>query len=118
MDLRIDNGDLLSRLLAASTKRHEVIMGNIANVNTPGYTRRMLRFEEAMKQALESGRDPAKVAPEIELDLVTPSRADGNNTSLELEMNAMRENQLLYDSYTAILASKFEILRSALESSR
>ncbi|MCC6408124.1 MAG: flagellar biosynthesis protein FlgB [Planctomycetes bacterium] len=118
MDLRIDNGDLLSRLLSASVQRQEVIMGNIANVNTPGYTRRMLRFEDSMKSALESGRDPSTVAPEVELDLVTPARADGNNTSLELEMNALRENKLLYESYAAILAAKFELIRSSVEGSR
>lgn len=118
MDLRIDRGDLLSRLLSASVQRQEVVMGNIANVNTPGYTRRTLRFEEAMKRALESGRDTSRVAPEIELDLLTPSRADGNNTSLELEMNALRENKLLYESYAAILSAKFELLRSSIESSR
>lgn len=118
MDLRIDHGEVLSRLLSASVARQEVIMGNIANVNTPGYTRRMLRFEESMKQALASGRDPSTVAPEIELDLLTPARADGNNTSLELEMNALRENKLLYESYAAILSAKFELIRSSLDGSR
>ncbi|MCE9593728.1 MAG: flagellar basal body rod protein FlgB [Planctomycetes bacterium] len=118
MDLRVDQGEVLSRLLSASVDRQEVIMGNIANVNTPGYTRRMLRFEEAMKQALESGRDPSTVAPEIELDMLTPARADGNNTSLELEMNALRENKLLYESYAAILSAKFDLIRTSLDSSR
>ncbi|MCK6445919.1 MAG: flagellar basal body rod protein FlgB [Planctomycetes bacterium] len=118
MDLRVESGDLLSQLLSASVRRQEVVMGNIANVNTPGYTRRMVRFEEAVRKALESGRDPTTVAPEIELDLVTPARADGNNTSLELEMHALRENKLLYDSYAAILTAKYNLIRVSLENSR
>ena len=44
MDLHVDQSSLLSHLLSASVRRQEVIMGNIANLNTPGYQRRLVRF--------------------------------------------------------------------------
>jgi flagellar basal-body rod protein FlgB len=118
MDLHVDQSSLLSHLLSASVRRQEVIMGNIANLNTPGYQRKVLRFEELVKSAIEAGRGVADVAPEVELDRLTPSRPDGNNTSLELEMNALRQNRLLYESYAQVLASQFEMVRSAVEGSR
>ncbi len=89
-------------------------MSNIANVNTPGFQRRSVRFEDLMKDAIDHGRDLAKVAPKIELDTITPPRADGNNTNLELEMNSLRQNRLLYESYATILSAKFDLIRTAI----
>jgi flagellar basal-body rod protein FlgB len=118
MDAGLGQNDLLLRLLSASTERARVIANNIANQNTPGYTRQVLRFEELLEQAVESGRGTDRVAPELEEDLLTPKRADGNNVNVELEMNAMRQNRLLYEAYASILGTRFELLRSSIESGR
>src|SRR5574341_397203 len=92
--------DLLVRLLGACELRARVVSANIANSNTPGYVRQTVRFEELLRGELVRGHDTAGVAPEIVTDLETPSRPDGNNVSLELELNAMRENRLLYETYS------------------
>ena len=76
--------DLLVRLLGACETRARVVSANIANSNTPGYLRQVVRFEELLGQALEDGDDPARVTPEIRPDLETPARPDGNNVTLEL----------------------------------
>ena len=39
-----DRGDLLLRLMSASTLRARVLSDNIANQNVPGYKRRIVRF--------------------------------------------------------------------------
>ena len=108
----------MARLLSASVRRAEVISENIANANTPGFQRRVLCFEELLRDATRAGRDLARVEPELELDRLTPAKPDGNNVSLELEVNGLRENKLLYDSYAACLAAQFELLRSSIEGSR
>lgn len=118
MDLRLDPGDLLQRLLSTSVQRHEVLMGNVANANTPGFQRRTLLFEEFLRDADARGGDLTRIEPKLELDSVTPGKPDGNNVSLEIEMNALRENKLLYESYAAILAAKFDLIRTSLETSR
>lgn len=110
--------DLLVRLLGACETRARVVSANIANSNTPGYVRQVVHFEELLGQELERGGDPASVAPEIETDLETPARPDGNNVSLELELNTMRENRLLYEAYSSILRSHFALLESAITESR
>jgi flagellar basal-body rod protein FlgB len=89
--------DLLSRLMSATTQRSRVIASNIANQNTPGYRRQVLRFEELLQDALHTGRSLERVVPSLEEDLLTPARADGNNVNLE---------------------GRFELMRSSIESGR
>ena len=69
-------------------------------------------------EELRDGGDAARVTPELAADLETPARPDGNNVSLELELNAMRENRLLYEAYSSILRSHFALLESAITESR
>jgi len=108
--------DLLVKLMSASSKRAELIANNIANQNTPGFQRQVLKFEELLTQAVGRGtRDLASVEPEIKLDEEAESGADGNNVNIEFEMNSMRQNRLLYDTYASILASRFEVLRASIE---
>lgn len=110
--------DLMVRLLGACELRARVVSANIANSNTPGYVRHVLRFEELLGEELRSGGDQARVAPQLLPDLETPARPDGNNVSLELELNAMRENRLLYEAYSSILRSHFSLLETAITEGR
>jgi flagellar basal-body rod protein FlgB len=110
--------DLMVRLLGACELRARVVSANIANSNTPGYVRQVLRFEELLGAELRRGGDPARVAPELAPDVETAARPDGNNVTLELELNAMRENRLLYEAYSSILRSHFALLQSAIDGSR
>ncbi len=118
MELRSFESDLLSRLMSASVQRAKVIEGNLANHNTPGFRRRVLRFEDLLRSALPRGEDAARaVAPRIEEDLVTPTREDGNNVTMELELSALRENKLLFDTYAAIVETRGRILQYSIERS-
>ena len=115
MDVGGPKTDLLLRLMSASTLRAKVIAGNVANQNTPGYTRKTVAFEESLRRALEGGEPIDALAPEVREDREAPPRPDGNNVTLEVELNAMRENRLMYETYTAILAGHFELLRSSIK---
>jgi flagellar basal-body rod protein FlgB len=111
--------DLLGRMLAASELRAKVIAANVAIQNTPGYVRQVVRFEDLLREALDdSGSDLAAIEPSIDFDEKSPARPDGNNVSLELELNAMRENRLLYETYAAMLAGHFDLLRAAVTEGR
>ena len=108
--------ELLFRLMRATTLRAKVIAGNVANQNTPGYIRQTVRFEDNLREALTTGRDAERPAvPEIVEDTLTPARSDGNNVTLEVELNAMRENRILYEAYSTILSGHFELLRSSIK---
>jgi flagellar basal body rod protein FlgB len=106
---------LLVKLLSASALRARVIANNISNQNVPGFKRQLVRFEE-----LAGGRpaDLVGMEPRIETDLVSPASPDGNNVSLEVENNAMRENRLMYELYASILQGRMELVRAAITEGR
>ena len=111
--------ELLVNLMSASSKRASVIADNIANQNTPGFKRRVLEFEDLLTKALSRGvRDLTAVQPEVVIDEETPGGGDGNNVSMESEMNSMRQNRLLYETYASILSSRFEVIRASIENGR
>ena len=119
-----DPNELLLRLMSASTLRAKVLSQNIANQNVPGYKRRIVRFEEMLADKLSRSQSTGSkgsldgIAPRIETDKATPSSPDGNNVSLELENNAMRENWLLYETYAAIMQSRNEMVRASISEGR
>ena len=110
---------LLGKLLQATTLRQKVIAQNVANQNTPGYRRQVVEFEDLLARALE--RNPEKAAelePVIATDELTPGAPDGNNVTLELEMNRMQQNRLLYEAYMNIGAMRMELIRAAIQDDR
>lgn len=108
--------DTLTRLLSISEFRHHVISQNIANVNTPGYRRRDVSFEDAVKQILdaETGETSRVVEPEIREVEGLPLRADGNNVDIDREMGELGKNSLLYQTLAQVLASRLATMRSAI----
>jgi flagellar basal-body rod protein FlgB len=106
---------LLLNLLDASSERARVIANNLANQNTPGFTRRVVRFEDLLAKAFNDRRaDPLSVRAMETPDMTSPRRQDGNNVNPELEANAGRENRLLYEAYTAVLSGRYSRLDQAI----
>ena len=114
-----DSSEMLSRLMSASTLRAKVLSENIANQNVPGYKRKIVRFEELLAEHFSAGaRSLDEVTPKIEVDTATPMGGNGNNVTLEVEANAMRENALLYQLYAAILQTKFDMVQDSIREGR
>lgn len=114
MDPSVSTDALLQRLLSAASLRARIISANIANQNTPGYLRREVRFEDLLREQLSSGDTLEEVEPDVVEDIQSPGRPDGNNVNLELELNALRENRLLYETYAAIVEGRGNIKKAAL----
>lgn len=90
----------LARVLDHASLRHRAVAHNLANVNTPGYTRREVTFEHEVARIAEADGGPR--------------RADGNNVSLEREMGDLEKNRLLYTAASQFLAARLAMLRSAV----
>lgn len=124
MDFGGNESRLLLKLMSACNLRQRVIADNIANESTPGFKRRVVRFEELLGQQLDdvrSGRKAvewSRVEPRVETDPTPPAGADGNNVNLELENTAMRENRLLYEAYASILETRTNMLRASITEGR
>lgn len=113
MDTNLPGLGVLTQLLDASNLRHRVIAQNVANVNTPGYRRLEVAFEADLARALNSPSGGNPVKPRV----VTgdgPERVDGNNVDIDVEMNTLTKNALLYQAATQIIASRVATLRSAI----
>jgi flagellar basal-body rod protein FlgB len=118
MDINTKNTELLMRLMDASSQRRDVLITNLANAETPGFQRKTVQFEDLLQNALKRGQDPSNIQPKVDVDLTAMPRDDGNTVDLEQELNGLRENRLLYESYAAMLDAHFDILRTAIDSGR
>jgi flagellar basal-body rod protein FlgB len=105
--------DLLKSLLDAASLRHRVLAQNIANVNTPGYHRLEVRFEDELARSLKTGN--VRALPQIaEADSHGFERVDGNTVDIDEEMGRLSKNALLFNAYSQLLASKIGQMRSAI----
>lgn len=105
----------LERALQGSALRHEALAENLANVNTPGYRRRDVDFQGALRSAMEGGTAAVSATPmQVETDASAPMRADGNSVDVDAEAAGLAKNGLEYQALTQVLRSRDDILRSAM----
>ena len=107
---------MLRRMLDTATLRHKVIANNMANVNTPGYQRRVVQFDEQLAKAIAAG--DAKGIAASRLEVVKSDdpalRPDGNNVSLERELVDLMRNSLLHNTCTQLIATRLASYRAAI----
>ncbi len=125
----------LSTSLNMRLMKQNMISGNIANAETPGYHARKLDFEEALARALDidgmrgmsttSGEHFAlgaggvgKVRPEIYENPEGAINNDGNSVDLEKEMSSLTENSIMYKAALQLINKKLAALRYAITENR
>jgi flagellar basal-body rod protein FlgB len=114
MDTTIPGMNVLAQLLDATALRHRVISQNVANVNTPGYRRKEVLFEDEFAKALSAAGSPAlPVRPRVVV-ADGPERVDGNTVDIDREMNTLQMNSLLYEAAAQVVASRIGTLRAAI----
>ncbi|MBE0569730.1 MAG: flagellar basal body rod protein FlgB [Deltaproteobacteria bacterium] len=111
--------------LRASTLRHGVIASNIANVDTPGYKARDVKFDETLDKATIELRStqPGHMTPagqvaggSVNMD-ERPSWGDQNNVELDMEVAKMTENAVFFQAATTILSKNIQMYKAALRRS-
>ncbi len=109
--------DLLTRLVAASEQRQQVISHNIANVNTPKYRRLELDFESALAAEIRRGKKvgASEATPAVIQTQGLPSRADGNNVDIDKEIGQLGKNALLQQVYLQLMGTEMSQMRRAME---
>lgn len=107
--------DIMRQMMSAAHLRHEVISNNLANVNTPGFHRQDVEFEDQLAEMIRTG-DPGALSLDARVfeEEGLPERADGNNVDVDREIGQLSKNALLYQTWTQILASKVATMRSAI----
>jgi flagellar basal-body rod protein FlgB len=107
----------LEEALDLTSYRHTLIASNLANVDTPGYRTRDIRFEEELRSAL-MGISAAATAPQSYEVRGLIERPDGNNVSLDRESLLLAENQLRFRLGIELLRREFLHLKTAIHEGR
>jgi flagellar basal-body rod protein FlgB len=112
----VDVVGLLETGLKAEGLREKTIAGNIANIETPGYKRLDVKFEQLLTKALGSYNpvDLDAIEPQLYRPGNTPVKSNGNDVSLEQEVGEMLKNTLRQTAYVRLLRKKFAQIETAV----
>jgi flagellar basal-body rod protein FlgB len=111
---------LLEKTLSWHNRGQEIIAGNLANLETPNYTRKELNFREVLKEHLQ-GRTGITLVTTDAQHLQTSrlesglSRETDAPVDLDQEMVDLSVNQLGYQTSVTMLKKKLDQLRTAIE---
>lgn len=118
---------VLDRAADASWTRETVIGNNIANVDTPGYKRQDVAFEDVLKRELKSSKYDTlqKAVDNVPLnklegrtytDYASYSyRLDGNNVDIDTENVELASEQLRYQTLTSAVSNEFTRMNTAMQ---
>jgi flagellar basal-body rod protein FlgB len=124
---------LAEKALDLRSRRHETLLSNIANADTPNYKAFDLLVDEALAREVSNGgpirmrqtdpvhlggnprNAPAPRSAVVEIPPQISLRGDGNTVDMEREMSALADNQLHYKATAQILSRKFSGLRSIIQ---
>lgn len=96
--------DIMNKALESSWTRQELITNNIANVDTPGYKRKDINFEQVLRTQVEKTGDMHKVdIDQLYSEIMSPysgfeNRMDGSNVDIDWEMGELAKNKIKYDA--------------------
>ena len=121
----------------AAALREQLLVNNIANIDTPDYKRSDLDFNAALRQAMTSGNGVSSGISgrrtrtrHIEIpqggnagvkgrkENWFVARNDENNVSIEVENASRDQNQLLYSAAVQLYGDRMKWLTAVLESRR
>src|SRR6056297_946401 len=109
----MDNLEIITRALAGSARRGELIANNLANVSTPGYKRQDIDFKSALKKEMGLERSVRlKTTKNNHLPFSKQyasvqsgqnnrnNRNDGNSVDIDVEMAELAKNSIYYNVMT------------------
>jgi flagellar basal-body rod protein FlgB len=119
---------LVQRSLDIRAARHQVVSGNIANVETPDYVSKDLPFQKVFERSLEGPsilplrRTHARHLPALEEERVDFSRdievAPAPGVDIDQQMAKLAENNLMFQAGIQSLIKKFEALKVSVTETR
>lgn len=116
--------NLLKKSMDVTVESNKVIANNIANINTKGYKRFYVPFDEILKN--KESQAGMKVTREkhitnssnditIKRDDSTSMREDGNNVDLESEMTSQAANTMMYESLVRLVSGKLNATSNVIK---
>ncbi len=113
--------NMIEDRLSLNSVNQKLISGNLANINTPGYTSKALSFEDTLRQSLEeqvlhmvrsnehhfSPDDPVQA-------MESPEVVEKGPVDLDTEMVNLTKNSIEYQYMVSMLNKKFTMLKTAI----
>lgn len=118
--------NVLDKAADAAALRNKIIGNNIANIDTPGYKRQDVAFEQDLQRALKNSRYRSldekvgtvrlkRLNGTVYTDYANYSyRVDGNNVDVDNENVEMASNQLKYNGIMQSMDRQFKNLQSVM----
>ena len=119
--------NVLTKAADASWTRNEIITNNLANVDTPGYKRKDVSFQNYLLQELTSGDSTSlrTRVNDVEVGNLNATvytdfselsyRLDGNNVDIATENVEFASNQLYYQTVFDTINHQFSMLIAAMQ---
>lgn len=125
--------NLVGKVMDMQLQRQNVIMSNIANVNTPRYKTRTVEFEDELQKSLgldmqgrmsrtESGHMPSVFDVEgfgadLEKSMVPRVAHGEDRVNLDKEMTRMTKANLHYNALTQVIKGNLDGVRNIINES-
>jgi len=110
---------LLGKAMDVSARRHNLITGNVANMDTVGYEAKDLDFQKTLEMEMAQGRGSlerthekhfrGRPAGALDTEIVEDAPVD-----LDREMSRLVENNIRYRSTVEMMMRKVATLRDAI----
>jgi flagellar basal-body rod protein FlgB len=121
--------NLLDTFLDVQSRRAEIIAGNLANADTPGYAAKELEFADFLKRASLEVMTPLKTgtvassasplgAPNVVEQEVPGVGIDGNSVDVGRQMSQLADVGTQHLTGTQMLQSRLRTLRAAIREGR
>jgi flagellar basal-body rod protein FlgB len=126
---------ITAKALDATWLRNDAIAQNIANVDTPRFKRKTVKFEEYLADAIDGNAIKGNLTDKRHIPIGTvdvddisirvtednktlSTRLDGNNVDIENEMALMAKNTIQYNTLIQRISGQFRTLRSVIKEGR
>ncbi len=117
----MDSFRTLEQLIRYTNTRHGVLASNIANVDTPNYKAKDIKFKQELDNELllttTSKKHMNTSGISSTTEVVTKEAEiweDKNNVEIDMEVAKMTENAMLFQAGISLLQSKIRMYKNAL----
>ncbi len=121
---------VVEKALDAGALRQEVVANNLANVNTPGFKKSKVSFEEQLQDILLTQNVPLKtssskhfsagprsvssISPQVETVDGILAGDTANDVDIDEEMASLAKNNISFNTLAHLFSVKFRMLNSAI----
>jgi flagellar basal-body rod protein FlgB len=115
MEMTTPTSAALERYLSLTSTQLRLTAGNMANIDTPGYTTQGFDFQQEFAREMQTSA-PASDPRTCAVDGLV-ARPDGNNVSIDREGLQLAKSQMQFKLGVQLIKSEFSMISSAIHAS-